>query len=207
MTWEEIFKKGECGFLVKPHEDFKKIIKLFKKNKVKRVLDLGCGSGRHTIELAKEGFEVYAMDNAPSGLKQTRAKLKQANLKAKLNNSDCYKTFPYKDGFFDAVISVQVIHHAKIKQIEKCIKEMGRVLKPKGLVFVTVTKCKYHKSLDTKMKIIEPNTYIMLDGFEKGIPHHIFNKTRLRKYFNKFKIIDIWSDKADHFCLLGELKK
>ncbi len=204
MAWEEIFKEGGDHFLRKPHEDLKKLIKLFKKNKVKRVLDLGCGSGRHVVALAKEGFEVYGMDNAPSGLKQTRLKLKKDNLKAKLKNSDCYKDFPYKDNFFDAVISVQVIHHAKIKQIEKCISEIERVIKPKGYVFVTVTKCKYHKSTKTKMKIIEPNTYIMLNGFEKGVPHHIFNITRLRKYFNKFKIIDIWTDKTDHYCLLGE---
>ncbi len=206
MAWEEIFKKGGDHFLQKPHEAMPTLKKLFLKNNVKKVLDLGCGSGRHVIDFAKDGFDVYGMDNSPSGLKKTKEKLKQHKLKAKLKNADCFKTYPYKDNSVDAVISVQVIHHAKIKNIKKCISEITRVLKPKGYVFVTVTKCKYHKSTGTKMKMIEPNTYIMLSGFEKGIPHHIFSVARLREYFNKFKILDIWTDKADHYCLLGQLK-
>jgi len=206
MSWEEIFKKKENQFLRKPHETLSKLKKLFKKEKVVKILDLGCGSGRHIVALAKSNFDVYGMDNSPSGLKQTREKLKNLNINAKLKNADCYKKFPYKDNLFDAVISVQVIHHAKIKDIKKCISEIERVLKPNGYVFITVTKCKYHKSVKTDMKLIEPNTYIMLSGFEKGVPHHIFNKTRFKEYFNKFKILDIWTDKADHFCLLGKLK-
>lgn len=207
MAWEEIYRKRGDHFLQKPDEFMDELVKLFGKNKFKRILDLGCGSGRHTIYLSKRGFEVYGMDNAATGLKQTRKKLKELGLKAKLKNSDCYKTFPYKDHFFDAVISSQVIHHAKLKDIQKCIAEIERVLHPGGIVFVTVTQCSYHKSVDTKMKLIEPRTYIMLDGFEKGVPHHIFTKTSLRKYFKNFRIIDIWMDKDDHLCLLGKLKR
>ena len=206
MAWEDIFKKGKVKFLQKPHPDMKKLVKLFKKNNVKRILDLGCGSGRHVTYFAKNGFEVYGMDNSPTGLKKTEEKLKDLNLNAKLKNADCYKTFPYEDDFFDAIVSIQVIHHAKIKEIQKCISESKRVLKKDGFIFVTVTKCEIHKSQNPKMKLIEPNTYVMLDGFEKGVPHHMFNKTSLEKYFNKFKIIDIYTDKVDHYCLLAKLK-
>ena len=74
--WESIFKtKGK--FFHKPHEDMRKLAQLMKQNKVKTVLDLGCGSGRHIVFLAKQGFEVYGMDSSKSGLKQTREWLKQ----------------------------------------------------------------------------------------------------------------------------------
>lgn len=204
MGWESIFKK-EGKVFHKQHSDMPKIIKLLKKEGAKRILDLGCGTGRHTVLLAKEGFEVYGFDNAPSGLKQTRAWLKKTGLKAKLKNSSCYETFPYKDNFFDAVISVQVIHHAKIREIEKCIKEIERVLKPTGIVFVTVTKNKIGARA-TKVKIIEPRTYVMLDGPEKGVPHYIYTKALLRKYFENFKILDLYVDEGNHYCLLGRLK-
>jgi ubiquinone/menaquinone biosynthesis C-methylase UbiE len=203
-NWNSIFKNKGKVFNT-PHEDMNALVQILKKNKAKRVLDLGCGSGRHTVFLAKAGFEVYALDNAPEGLKQTRAWLKEKGLKANLKNSSCYKKFPYKDDFFDAVISIQVIHHAKANQIRRCIKEIERVLKQGGTTFITVTKNKTGER-GTKIKQIEPRTYVMLDGFEKGVPHYIYNKSLLRQFFKNFKIYDIYIDSGDHYCLLGELK-
>ena len=205
MAWENIFKK-EGKVFHKPHPDLPEVIKLMKKNKVKRVLDLGCGSGRHTVLLAREGFEVYGMDNAPSGLRMTKKWLKELKLKAKIINSSCYKKIPFYDNFFDAVISIQVIHHAKLKDINHCISEIERILKPNGTVFVTVTKNKV-KGRATKCKLIEPRTYVMLDGFEKGVPHYIYTKSLLKKYFHNFKILKLYTDKGNHYCLLGRLKR
>ena len=205
MGWESIFKKSGKVFY-KSHEDMSKVIKLMKKDGVKKVLDLGCGSGRHVVLLSKEGFDVYGLDNAESGLKQCKKWLKKLKLKAKLKNSSCYKKFPFKNNFFDAIISTQVIHHAKLKDILFCIKEIERVLKPKGLVFVTVTRNKM-KGRASKVKLIEPRTYVMLDGLEKGIPHYIYTKELLKKYFSNFKILDLYIDKQDHYCVLGKLSK
>ena len=73
--WESIFKKQGRVFL-KPQEDMRKVIRLLKKQGVKRVLDLGCGTGRHTIMLAKAGFDVYGTDVSKEGLKLTRKWLK-----------------------------------------------------------------------------------------------------------------------------------
>jgi len=205
MGWESIFKKSGKVFY-KPHEDMNKIINLFKKEGVKKILDVGCGSGRHIVLLSKEGFDVYGMDNAESGLKRTRKWLKELGLKAKLKNASCYKTFLYKDNTFDAIIFTQVIHHAKLKEINFCISEIKRVLKPNGLVFITVTKNKM-KGRASKVKIIEPRTYVMLDGPEKGVPHYIYTKTLFKKYFKNFNIFSIYTDKYNHYCLIGKLKE
>ncbi|MEA3430567.1 MAG: class I SAM-dependent methyltransferase [Nanoarchaeota archaeon] len=204
MTWDDIFKsKGKVFY--KPHKEVYEAIKLMKKEGVKTVLDLGSGSGRHTILLANEGFDVYAVDNSESGLKQTRKWLKELKLKAVVKNASCYREFPYKNNFFDAVISVQVIHHAKLEDIIKCIKEIERVLKPGGIIFVTVTRNKM-KGRASKVKLIAPRTYVMLDGPEKGVPHYIYTKALLKKYFNNFKILDIFIDAHNHYCILGKLK-
>jgi ubiquinone/menaquinone biosynthesis C-methylase UbiE len=106
--WESIFKaKGK--YFYEPEEEVKKIIPLLKKSS--KVLDLGCGTGRHTIEMAKNKMKVYAMDISKSGLELTKKWLKEQALKAHIINASCYEHFPFEDTTFDAVISTQVIHH------------------------------------------------------------------------------------------------
>jgi 2-polyprenyl-3-methyl-5-hydroxy-6-metoxy-1,4-benzoquinol methylase len=204
-VWDTLYKtKGKV--YLKPQEDMKKIIATLKKNRVKRVLDLGCGSGRHTIPLAKAGFQVYGMDSSKEGLKITRKILKQNGLKAKLKTASCYKKLPYKNGFFDAIISIQVIHHNYIEKIHYCIAEIERVLKPRGLVFVTVTANSY-KRFATQFRKPRPRTRVAIDGREKGVPHYIYTKKLLRKDFKRFEILDIHKDSRGHYCLLGKLKE
>lgn len=211
--WDKIFK--ETGrFFTKVQEDIPKIVKLFKKYRVKKVLDLGCGSGRHTVYLAKHGFKVYGIDIAKQGIKIAKDWLKKEKLKASLQIGPVYKKLPYKDNFFDAVISVQVIHHARIKTIRKAIEEIERILKPEGIIFITVPKFLTKKELKElakketiwKMRKIEPRTLLPLDEKEKGLIHFYFNKGLIRQEFKNFKIHDIWFDSKNHYCFLGELK-
>jgi ubiquinone/menaquinone biosynthesis C-methylase UbiE len=209
-AWDKTFKK-EGKIFTKPQEDMPRIVKLFKKNRVKRVLDLGCGSGRHVVYLAKNGFEVYGIDIAKSGIKIAKNWLKEEKLKANLKVGDIYKKLPYKGNFFDAIICIRTLNHGKIEWIRRCIKEMRRVLKPNGFIFVTVHKHVAKKKIPKEklygIKWIAPRTYIILGGSEKGIPHYRFNKKILFKEFKDFKILDFWIDSENYYCLLGQLKK
>lgn len=137
--WDKIFKESGKVF-IKPQEDIPKIAKLFKKKDVRKILDLGCGSGRHLVYLARQGFDVFGIDIARHGIKIAKDWLRKENLKANLKIGDIYKPLPYKNDFFDAIISTNTLHHAKIEKIRKLIKEMERILKPSGLIFVTVRK-------------------------------------------------------------------
>ncbi len=219
QQWNEIFKK-EGKVFTKVQEDIPKILTLFKKHDVKKILDLGCGSGRHVIYFAKRGFDVYGIDIAKEGIKIAKDWLEKKKLQASFKIGSIYKKLPYQDNFFDAVISTNVIHHAKIKDIKKAIREIERVLKPKGLIFITVRKRKFRKfypkltiiekygKQKTKYMVIEARTYVPTEGGEKGLIHYLFNKKLLRKEFKNFKIHDIWVDSdRRHYCLLGELKK
>jgi cyclopropane fatty-acyl-phospholipid synthase-like methyltransferase len=201
-VWNETFKdKGKV--FTKPQEDIPKIVKLFKKYNVKRILDLGCGSGRHLIFLARHGFDVYGIDMAKSGIKISKKWLDKEGLKANLKIRDIYKKLPYKDNFFDAIVSTQTLHHEKIEKIRKLIKEMERILKINGLIFITVfdLKCVPNKN----KKQIAPRTFILLKGNDVGVPHYSFNKNILRKEFKSFKILDIWFESSGrNYCLLGQ---
>ena len=217
--WDKIFKQYGKVF-AKPQEDIPKIAKLLKKKGIKKVLDLGCGSGRHLVYLLKRGFDVYGIDNAPEGIKIAREWLRKEKLKSNFKIRDIYQKLPYRNKFFDAIISIQVLHHNKIAKIRKLIKEIERILKPGGLIFVTVRRKKIKKlwprskiteglssgMVRTRDKVIAPRTCVPIEGREKGLIHYLFNKSLLRKEFKNFKIYDIWVDSRRHYCLLGELK-
>ncbi|MEM5830751.1 MAG: class I SAM-dependent methyltransferase [Candidatus Aenigmatarchaeota archaeon] len=115
------------------------------KRRFRKNLDLGCGSGRHLVYLARKGFKVYGIDIARHGLKIAREWLKKEGLKAKLKVGDIYKKLPYKNNFFDVIICVRTLNHGKIEWIRRTIKEMYRILKSDGYIFVTVHKHKAKK--------------------------------------------------------------
>ena len=215
--WDKIFREKGKVF-IKPQEDIPKIVKFFKKMVVKRVLDLGCGSGRHLVYLAKQGFSVYGIDIASEGIKIAKEWLKKEKLKANLKIGDIYKKLPYQNNFFDAIISIQTLHHNKIEKIRKAIKEIERILRPEGLIFITMrralrvkgwkkNKIVIHrfKNKKTKYKVIGPRIYVPIEGGEKGLIHFCFNNKLIKKEFKNFKIPKIWTKKG-HYCFLGELK-
>jgi len=213
--WDRIYKNEGKSYkyydITKPHRDIAKILKLFKKQKVKRILDLGCGLGRHVIFFAKHGFEVYGIDIAKEGLKILKKLLKEQNLKAELKIGNIFEKLPYDDNFFDAIVSVQVLQHGKLSEIKRAIAEIERVLKPSGLIFVTLSgrysRGKIRYCLVKTAKKIAPRTYIPTKGNETGLTHYIFNKKVIKKLFYNFKILDLWKDDKDYYSLVAESKK
>lgn len=199
IIWEKIFKQKGKVF-TEPHEDMESIVQTLKKHGAEKILDLGSGSGRHIVYFAQNGFAVFGLDNSATGLNMTKTRLAKENLSAELVQQEMTDAFPWNDNFFDAVISVQVIHHADTATIRKIISEIGRTLKKNGLIFITVPKL---KNQGENFEQIEQNTYIPLDGREKGLPHHYFTPEELKDFFSNFDIADIHIDKNNHYCLLA----
>ncbi|HEX6108280.1 MAG TPA: class I SAM-dependent methyltransferase [Ktedonobacteraceae bacterium] len=195
--WNTIFAREGIVF-VDPHDDMPHLVELLSQRDASRLLDLGCGTGRHMLYFGARGFDMYGIDSAATGLTSTQHRLEEAGLTAHLVQRDIFAALPFADAFFDAIISVQVIHHARLDQIAVLVDEMARILKAGGLLFVTVP---HLQNQGTHFQQIEPGTYIPLDGIEVGLPHHYFTPEELRDLLKAFSILDIHLDRDYHYCL------
>lgn len=203
--WEKIFEEKGYVF-VDPHQDIPRLSKLFYEKEVKKVLDLGCGTGRHLVALIRAGFEVSGFDSSKTALELTEKWLKEEELTANLSLCRMEELFPYPDAFFDAVIAIQVIHHNLMKHILATVKEIERVLRIGGYLFITVPilgpKPKNPEG-DWRLHQIEDGTFIPQSGPESGIPHHYFTENELQKVLRNFKILEMYMDDTDHRCILA----
>ncbi|MFX1329439.1 MAG: class I SAM-dependent methyltransferase [Promethearchaeota archaeon] len=201
--WDAIFsEKGKV--FIEPHPEMERITKIFQERGVRRILDLGCGTGRHLIFLSKKGFEVYGMDASSKALEIAREWLNEENLELNLILNRIEHKFPYEDSFFDAIISIQVIHHNLMKDITFTVNEISRILKPKGIIYITFPKLEGTSRLEEwELKEIEKGTYIPQAGKEKGLPHHFFTIDEIHQVFNSYNLLEIALDGANHRAILG----
>ncbi|MHA2020345.1 MAG: class I SAM-dependent methyltransferase [Candidatus Thorarchaeota archaeon] len=203
--WEKIFEEQGRVF-TEPHSDMDRIVQVFQECLVKRVLDVGCGSGRHLIYLSKRGFETYGFDISQSALSLAREWLQEEGLHATIIDHQMEERFPYGDAFFDAVVSTQVIHHNRMREILFTVREIERVLRSGGVLFVSfpiLSEVPSEGKKDWKLEQIEPGTYIPRSGPEAGIPHHYFTEDEIYKVFSNFHIQSIHIDETSHRCVLG----
>jgi SAM-dependent methyltransferase len=196
-AWNEIFRQQGRVF-TEHHEDLPGLALRLKSEGATRILDLGCGTGRHTVFLAAQGFSVAGLDNSPEAIEATQCWLEEQGLTADLHLGSMAERLPFEDGCFDAVISIQVIHHARLNTIRALVQELTRVLREGALLFVTVPRLRNQAQA---FEEIEPHTFVPLDGPEDGLPHHIFAPEELQEVFDAFEIEDIHVDAVDHYCL------
>jgi len=90
-------------------------------NKPGRLLDVGCGKGLYMDGFSAIGYKVYGIDK-----EQYRKDIKTVDLEK--------EKIPFAKNFFDYAFSKGVIHH--IENTENFLKEIKRVLKPNGLIFI-----------------------------------------------------------------------
>ena len=93
-----------------------------------KVLDVGCGAGFLSNELAKEGLQVTGVDLSEESLKV--AQKYDETKKVHYQTADAYK-LPFPDHSFDVLTAMDFLEHVEDPKL--VIKEFSRVLKPNGV--------------------------------------------------------------------------
>jgi len=110
-----------------------------------RVLDMGCGAGRHAFEMYRRGGDVIAFDQDADELSDVLvlfAAMREAGevphgAEADVKQGDAL-SLPFADGEFDRVVAAEVLEH--IPADTDAIAELARVLRPGGTMAVTVPR-------------------------------------------------------------------
>ncbi len=158
-----------------------------KRSGARTVLDLGCGAGRHSILLGKQGFQVVALDISETALKILDDRLKAASVANVTLVKHEMWDLPFIDGYFDGIICTNVLHHGRLVEITRAIGEIRRVMRKGASTFiVALSVADFRKGNGKKL---EPNTYVFTEGDEGGIVHHFFPRSELTSCLTGMKIV------------------
>jgi len=99
-------------------------------------LELGCGTGDDTAELARIGIDVIALDRSLQQLRRTREQAPGVRLVRR----DMRAGLPFDDGRFDLVVSSLSIHYFEWATTCRIAAEIARVLRPGGWLVCRVNR-------------------------------------------------------------------
>ena len=180
--WESNFSSKPEMFGLNPSLAAKKALKIFKIEKINKVVELGAGLGRDTIYFAKNSIHVEALDYSPSGIKIINQKINQNNFSNLVNTKvlDVRKTLPFEDNSIDGFYSHMLYCMAlTTSDLENLNKEIHRILKPGGINIYTV---RHTNDGDFKKGVQIAGDMYENDGFIV----HFFSKNKINNLMNGF---------------------
>jgi tellurite methyltransferase len=165
----------------------------------RRVFDLGCGVGRHTLALARLGFAVTGTDISPSGLAICAAWLAREGLTATLL---CHwmEDLPVPNRAFDGLVAYNVVYHTTRSGMGRVLDEVHRVLCPGGRLYATIIArgdgriAGYRADVEAgKCVEIEPFTFIYSHDApdDKHLAHHYCDEAELHDLLADFVVDDL----------------
>ncbi|OGI20959.1 MAG: hypothetical protein A3B68_08610 [Candidatus Melainabacteria bacterium RIFCSPHIGHO2_02_FULL_34_12] len=184
--WEQAWQR-----VSKPHKELPKLpyihelTRKLKKYQVKKVLDLGCGSGWLSIFMSKYHFDVTGIDTAKPAVELGKTWAKEDNVNVNLLVSDLLN-LPFEEKSFDAVVCNSVLEHFRFDQAKTIIDKVHKILSDKGFFFgcfdaVGTGKGEYFELND--------GTHVYTDQMRKGMMLRNYTDQELKDLLSNFDIL------------------
>ena len=146
------------------------------------ILDLGCGGGRHAVALAKQNFSVTGIDYSNEALSLANKWADLEKVKINFIRGDIHQKLPFKTRKFDATLAIDCLSYDTRKSFEFSLKEILRVTKKNGLIFITLPT----------------------SNGNPLVTHLVFTDEEIKKFISKyFKIIKIFKDIYNFTCIFA----
>jgi malonyl-CoA O-methyltransferase len=166
-----------------------------------KVLDLGCGTGRHSLWLAEQGASVTAIDFSAGMLDEARRKPGAERIRFLCH--DLHGDLPLDDGEFDLVVSGLVLEH--LQELPNFFREARRVLKSGGRAVISAM----HPAMflrGSQARFTDPTTGELVQP--GSVPHSVgeFVMAAVRAGFQLSEITELSPD-ADFAARFGRAEK
>jgi len=184
--WDKIARPWK-SFREKPLKE----VEEFLSKKSGKVLDLGCGSGRHFLKIKDK---IYGVDFSKEMLKLAEKHAKENKINAELVQAEACK-LPFKDDFFDSAIFIAALHCLPdSKKRKKSLEELFRVMKEGSHAMITVWSRKQERVKNKPKEALIPWT---VDGKKYLRYYYFYDKKEFESLLKSvgFKILSLKEDR------------
>jgi SAM-dependent methyltransferase len=189
--WDE---ESQRQYWQEPADEIIRLKDSLDSQKVKDVLDLGCGIGRHAILFAESGFHVTAVDESLKALAILREKASEKQVKITcIAGSYTEDIFP--EYSFDLVVACNVLYHGGRADFSKSVQLVHRYLRPGGLFFFTCPTRQDDKYGNGEK--VRENTYKSLNSVHPGDIHYFADEDDIACFLGDFTGYTV--DREDHY--------
>lgn len=147
-----------------------------------RILDLGCGNGKVLSSLIGKAVSITGIDFSRKAIELCRRLMEKEDVNLAVADA---RSLPFRGESFDVVIAHHLLEHLPLNGRRKAVSEIRRILKPNGVVIVSVLSI-----ADMRFgagREIEENTFV------KGtsIATHYFTTAELKEIFSGFQELNV----------------
>ncbi len=156
-----------------------------------RVLDVGCGPGIMTTELAADAGEVVAFDLTPEMIQRARQRCKEAGLANVQFQLGQAEKLPFDNATFDVIVTRLTFHHFPDPSV--AISEMARVIRPDGRIVIAdlvSSEVPQEAELHNALEILRDPSHVRM------LPHSEFRRLVESAGLN-IKAEDSWIKKRE----------
>ncbi len=149
--FKEAYRSGKHGWEAEPSPYTLRFLdRLKKKLPGARLLDLGCGEGRHSVAAARYGFRVTAVDLEPGALERAKTRARAAGVKGlRFFKADAL-ALQFAPECFDIILDFGCLHHQRKADWPGYERSVLRTLKPGGYLILSVFSPRFRFFTETK---------------------------------------------------------